>query len=234
MGSEYRNEYKYLLDACDTAVLKSRVRALLPVDPHAGSDGRYVIKSVYMDDPEDSCFYDNLNGADHRDKYRIRCYNNDSSYIVLEKKSKLHGMTKKLSCVIDWDICSQLINGRIPEVTSDMDKDLAMMLTEIRTGSFVPKVVVAYERTAFVYGPGNVRITFDEDLASSSDIFSFPEAAAPERPVWPAGMSLLEVKWDAFLPSFIRDVVNIDSLSWSAFSKYCQSRVISCYGGVRT
>ena len=36
---------------------------------------------------------------------------------------------------------------------------------------------------------------------------------------------ILEVKWDAFLPSVIRDIVQVPTTHTSAFSKYAVCRV---------
>ena len=64
----------------------------------------------------------------------------------------------------------------------------------------VPKVIVEYERTPYVYKNGNVRITFDRNITSSSQVDQFFNATAKKRPILPAGMQLLEVKYDEYLP----------------------------------
>ena len=233
VATDYRHEYKYLLDACSLAVLKTRISALLPADAHAGSDGRYLIKSLYLDDENDSCYFQNEDGVDNRDKYRIRYYNNDTSYILFEKKVKARGMTKKTGTAISKAICENIILDSTG-TSGQGNEILTGLLTEIRIKNLRPKVIVSYERTAFTYPVGNVRITFDENLASSNDISGFLEPSRCERPVYPAGTSLLEVKWDNVLPLFIKDVLSVSTLSWSAFSKYYNSRRFNSYGGVRT
>lgn len=93
--TEYRHEYKYRIDARQRAVLRLRAQGILERDVHAGTDGVYLIRSLYFDSPEDDCFYENENGDDPREKYRIRFYNCDTSRISLECKAKSRGMTKK-------------------------------------------------------------------------------------------------------------------------------------------
>ena len=83
-----------------------------------------------------------------------------------------------------------------------------------------PKVIVAYERTPFVYAPGNVRITFDRNIGSTTDLSGFFRENLPLRPVMPMGKHVLEVKYDEFLPDFLYDVMNLGSLRQSAYSKY--------------
>ena len=232
MTGGLRNEYKYLLDPCDTAVLKTRLKGLIPLDPHAAGDGRYLIRSLYFDDPFDSCYYEKEDGVDRRNKYRIRYYNNDPSRIALERKSKIHGLTQKTVCLLSADECRQLMEGNIPSYYGD-DPKKKELLTELRTKSLRPKVIVSYERTAFVYPVGRVRITFDENLSSSSDVKSFLAVSKMERPIYPKGASLLEVKWSGVMPSFIKRAVSDDMLIWCSFSKYYEARRFNCRGGVR-
>ncbi len=234
MGAKYRHEFKYLLDACDAAIIKTRMQALLRIDPHAGEDGKYLINSLYFDDLHDTCYYENEDGVDYRNKYRIRYYGQDTSYISLEKKSKIHGMTSKTGVVINREICESLIHRSIPEITEKMDEKLSLLLSDIKVRNLIPKVIVSYERTAYIYDVGNVRITFDEKVTSSGDISSFLYPVKEERPVYPVGMSLLEVKWDNVMPSFIKEAINTNELLWSAFSKYYQSRRLNTFGGIKT
>ena len=87
-----------------------------------------------------------------------------------------------------------------------------------------PRTIVEYVREPFVYQPGNVRVTLDYDIhvgMSWGDFLNPDCAAVPIR-----GRSIiLEVKWDAFLPSVIRDIVQVPSTHTSAFSKYAACRV---------
>ena len=83
---KYRHEYKYLIDSGQRAVTLIKARGLMKPDPHAGKDGSYIIRSLYFDDRNDTCFFQNEAGTDPRAKYRIRYYDDDTSFIRLEKK----------------------------------------------------------------------------------------------------------------------------------------------------
>lgn len=222
--SEFRHEYKYTIDEKQRAILLIRACGLLLPDTHAGTDGSYRIDSLYFDDIYDSCFYENENGVDYRSKFRIRCYNNDVGRIRLEKKSKIHGMVRKDSCGLTEDECSALMEGKcigLPDCFSDMKKRL---LTEIRLRHLMPKIIVSYVRYPFVYGAGNVRITFDCNISSSKDVGGFLRGTFASRPVMQAGESILEIKWDEMLPRHIREAFEIKELNCSAFSKYRMCR----------
>ena len=95
---KFRHEFKYLISAAQLPLLKARVAPLLKPDPHAGEDGTYTIRSLYFDDYHDRCYYENENGTDPREKFRIRIYNHSSAKISLECKRKDHGKTLKTAC----------------------------------------------------------------------------------------------------------------------------------------
>ena len=210
-----------------------RAQGLLERDAHAGADGAYLIRSLYFDSPDDDCFYENENGVDPREKYRIRFYNCDASRISLECKAKTSGMTRKTACPITSDQCRQFMAGEIPEPERDVSQKQAAMFMQMRQKSLRPVVIVQYTRMPFVCDAGNVRVTFDDAITSSNDIAGFLQPEIPLRSVLGTGESILEVKWDELLPSYIKEQMGLDSLQWTSFSKYYLCRKYNCCGGVR-
>lgn len=231
--TEYRHEYKYRIDAMQKAVLQLRAQGVMERDAHVGADGEYLIRSLYFDSPDDACFYENENGDDPREKYRIRFYNCDTSRISLECKAKVRGMTKKTACPITLDQCRQFMVGGIPEPEREISPGQAAMFHQLRQRCLRPVVIVQYTRMPFVCGAGNVRVTFDDLIFSSNDIAGFLEPEIPLRGVLGTGESILEVKWDELLPGCIKGQLALDSLQWTSFSKYYLCRKYNCYGGVR-
>lgn len=76
--SEFRHEYKYICDMRQLTEIKYRIAPFMKLDSHTGENTGYVIRSLYFDDYDNTCYYDNLNGADPRGKFRIRIYNGES------------------------------------------------------------------------------------------------------------------------------------------------------------
>ena len=72
---KYRNEWKYLCTDGQMALLDSRLKQVMPLDPHIGPEGKYAIHSLYFDDWKDCCARENEMGEANRFKYRIRFYN---------------------------------------------------------------------------------------------------------------------------------------------------------------
>ena len=230
--AEFRHEYKYLCDGGQLAVEESRLRSLLRPDPHAGPDGRYDIRSVYFDDPEDSCMRENEDGADPRAKYRLRIYNGSDARISLERKAKVRGLTHKDAALVPRSTAEALLAGRVPFPGPEDAPLLRRMLTDMGLRCLRPKVIVQYDRTPFVLETGSVRITLDERIASSQAVDRFFEKDIPLRQILPSGQGVLEVKWDELLPSWLYASLQLEGLQWTNFSKYYLCRIYNTMGGI--
>lgn len=217
---KFRHEFKYVISSAELVMLKHRMMNLLSPDPHAGSDGRYNIRSLYFDDYYNSCFYDNENGTDPRQKYRIRIYNNSTERITLECKRKERGKTLKTSCPLTLEETKLLMEGKPFECTPERPPLLKQFLSDISQRGFRPVVIVDYNRTPYVCKNGNVRVTLDTEVSSCKDIGTFFDEVIPKRPIMPAGQHLLEVKFDEYLPDYIYDSLQLQNLRQTAYSKY--------------
>ena len=82
MELKYRHEYKFALSVSDYFIVRSRLLAALRHDPHAGTTGEYGIRSVYFDNLEDKALREKLDGVNNREKFRIRYYNGELSYLT--------------------------------------------------------------------------------------------------------------------------------------------------------
>lgn len=92
----YRHEYKYPLTNGQMLFENAKISGLAQRDVYVGDKGFYNIRSLYFDDYENSCYLDNENGVDQREKYRIRIYNHNTERIILECKEKIRGKSAKV------------------------------------------------------------------------------------------------------------------------------------------
>ena len=216
---KFRNELKYICSEGELIQLQSRIQMLCDADAHAGPEGIYNIRSIYFDDLQNRYFFENENGTDPREKFRIRTYNASDSRITLECKKKERSMTHKDSCQLSKEQYQKILDGSLS--ASDVNSTLLEKFYLIQEQRHLqPKVIVAYERTPFVYTFGNVRITFDRNIGSSTDISAFFDPYLPVRPILPLGKNILEVKYDELLPNFLYDAMSLGSLRQTTFSKY--------------
>ena len=218
--TKFRHELKYLISAAELAMLRNRIQNLIPLDGHVGETDAYSIRSLYFDDYENSCFYENENGTDPREKFRIRIYNGSTDKITLECKRKERGKTLKTSCPLTIEQTRMLMEGRVLPDIANQPEVLHKLTLQMLTKRMRPVVIVEYDRIPYVYKNGNVRITLDTNVASSKEIHCFLDEKIPKRPVMPAGQQLLEVKYDEYLPDFIYRNLQLHSLQQTAFSKY--------------
>lgn len=228
--NKYRHEYKYLISPMQDVILRSKAEAVMQRDGHAKSGGIYQIESLYFDTIENRFFYENEDGVNQRIKYRIRTYNHDSSYIVLEKKTKVNGMTGKIGTQISADDCMNLIEGNYDLLIQKANEEQMKLYMEMAMLSLVPKVIVTYHREPFIYPVGNVRVTFDREITASRDVDRFLKGYE-QRPIM-NGERIMEVKWDEYLPEHIRGALQLDTVKWSTFSKYYYCRKYNSDGGL--
>ena len=185
----------------------------------------YEIRSLYFDDAWDRCMDENEAGVDQREKFRIRIYDGSSDVIHLEIKEKFRSLTKKTSCDLTQEECLQILEGTLP-LALDSRAPLNRLQMMARCSRMEPKVIISYERSAFVYPAGNVRITFDRNIMASSCREEFLEDRVSGMvPVLPSGVHVLEVKYDELLPDVILELLELGNLRQTAFSKYYLGRL---------
>ena len=218
-SAQYRHEFKYRCSAVQMQILRNRICHLMPLDAHV-TGGQYTIRSLYFDNYANRCYYENENGTDPREKFRIRIYNANPERIQLECKRKQAGKTLKTSCPLTQDVFLKLLNGTPPEIHPSDPAVLKKFITLYQTQYYRPSVIVEYDRVPFVYPHGNVRVTFDMNIRSSNQFDCFLKPQLATRPILPTGQHLVEVKYDELLPGFIKDSLQIADLQQSTFSKY--------------
>ncbi|MBU3874442.1 polyphosphate polymerase domain-containing protein [Faecalicatena sp. AGMB00832] len=220
---KFRHEWKHEIHVSDMITLRQRLRAVADMDVHA-VNGRYEIRSLYFDNLSDKVLREKLDGVNAREKFRIRFYNGDTSLIHLEKKSKLNGLCSKESTTLTKEEAQAIVEGRCNWMM-DSDRELVRELyLKMRFQGLMPRTIVDYTREPFVYAPGNVRVTMDYNIRTGMQCTDFLN---PDCVMVPAGDAqiILEVKWDEFLPSIIRDAVQLEGRRTSAFSKYAACRI---------
>ena len=130
---KYRHELKYVCTEAQLALLQARIHHLIPLDKHVGESGMYQIRSLYFDDYYDRCYYENENGTDPREKFRIRIYNGKTDKISLELKKKERGKTLKLSCPLTEEQCRTLMKGEPLPDSPDYHPVLQKLLLLMKT-----------------------------------------------------------------------------------------------------
>ena len=195
------------------------MKNMLTVDKHA-RNGSYNIRSLYFDDYRNRCYYENENGTDPREKFRIRIYNHSTDRITLECKRKEHGKIHKTSCPLTVEQTKLLMQGQYLRDIANQPPLLQKFTYLMMQNRMRPVVIVEYDRIPYVYKNGNVRVTLDTNISSSNAVQMFLREEIPKRPIMQAGKQLLEVKYDEFLPDYIYNNLQLKNLRQTTFSKY--------------
>lgn len=220
---QFRHEWKHEITYMDLLVLRLRLRMVMQQDAHA-VDGKYRIRSLYFDTAEDKALLEKINGVNIREKFRMRYYNQDASWMVLEKKCKINGLCRKEQARISQETAQDAIRRDAEHLCQNEQALVRELGYKMKAEGLLPKTIVDYTREPFVYLPGNVRVTLDYDIRTGMTGTDFLN---PDCIMIPAGNAarILEVKWDEFLPSLIRDLVQVPGTHTSAFSKYAACRI---------
>ena len=219
-----RHELKHYINAADHAQLRARLRAVAGPDENAGEDACYKVRSLYFDSYTDKAVTEKLSGLSRREKFRLRYYNDDSSFIKLEKKSKINRLVYKESITITERQCGAILAGDYDSLKEPGEPLLMELYTKIRCQNLRPRSIVDYQREAYVYRAGNVRVTFDSKIKTANSVKGFLNPNLITIPA--ADAIIMEVKYDGFLPDVIRDITKIGNRNQTEFSKYIAARLV--------
>lgn len=219
---DFRHEWKHEISLSDRLALRTRLRTVCRPDEHA-ADGRYQIRSLYFDNLADKALREKLDGVDRREKFRIRYYNLDSSLIRLEKKSKQNGLGTKATAELTAAEAQAIVDGDLTWMPASGRPLVQELYSKMRSQGLRPRTIVDYTREPFVYSPGNVRVTLDYDIRTGLNSTDFLNPHCVTVPAGPP-ITILEVKWDAYLPDVIRDAVQLEGRRSTPFSKYAACR----------
>lgn len=218
----YRYEKKYIITNLQMEILRNTLSAALYLDSNIKNpDGSYFIRSLYFDDYKNTSYYQVLDGLSKREKYRIRYYDLDPSYITLEKKSKQNNLGKKDKDRLTKEMVLKFINNEEIESNKPVITELQ---AKMKTAFYKPAVIIDYERRAFTYPVNDVRITLDYNISCSYEFSKFFENNINSIPLLEKNTAILEVKYNDFLPDFIKNIINIKNLEITSFSKYSTGR----------
>ena len=221
----YRHELKFEIPYVEYKAMRARLRMVMKPDPHANASGLYQIRSIYFDNDSDKALKEKIDGVGKREKFRIRYYNDDFSFITLEKKMKIDDLCLKYDAQITEEECRKILTGDLAFMKDHPQPVVQELYAKIQYQRLKPRVLVSYVREPYIYPVGNVRVTFDSQIRTTMyhQGFLTKEISDISATDSPQDM-ILEVKYDAFLPEIIQDLIQVPMIRQQAFSKYGASR----------
>ena len=221
----YRHELKYYITLGEYELLQRKLSLTMERDAFAKKNGgEYFIRSLYFDDRDDSAFREKLDGTDERDKFRIRIYDMRDDVIKLECKHKSNGYIKKQSIGLSRKEYEKLMSGDRLFLLNRPEPFARRMYLEFAQRALKPAVIVDYTREAFVFPMEDVRVTFDKNVRTGLRSVDMFNAGIPTYPVIDDYGMVLEIKFNRFLPTYIRSLLQLEASQRSAISKYVLCR----------
>lgn len=220
----FRTEKKYVLNTIQASGIFSRLSMVMQGDLHNGTNA-YMVRSLYFDTVYNDDYFEKMAGIERRRKIRLRIYDVNSPTAKLEIKEKQGANQLKRSLTVSREDAMELQKGNY-EVLRNREEPLAKELfTLMTTRQYRPVCIVEYQRRAFMSYTNDIRITFDSKITSNEGNFSIFDKEMQTYPVFPFNEMVLEVKYNGFLLSYIKDMVSCLDCEENAISKYCMARM---------
>ncbi|MBD7915733.1 polyphosphate polymerase domain-containing protein [Clostridium sp. Sa3CUN1] len=226
MNEVLRKEKKFLITLDEYYRIKNKLEKILKLDSNSNGDG-YIVRSLYFDTIDDTDYENKDQGLEMRRKIRLRNYGANSDFAVLEIKQKQGEFQKKRSLKLSKEDAFQMINGNYSVLLKYNESFAYECYCLMNMYCYKPKAVIEYKRKAFVVKENKIRITFDHNIRATESNFNIFDESLNQNLMMNTFFVVLEVKYNGFLLSYIKDLLNECSKSELSVSKYCLGRTIS-------
>lgn len=223
MNTVLREEKKFLINIEEYMKKSFQMQQILTQDPHNGLHG-YLIRSLYFDTPFDEDYFEKTAGIECRRKIRLRIYDPNSDFAMLELKQKQGQQQKKRSLRMTREDAQKLILGDYGVLLSRKETFAAEMYGLMQRKCYRPKTIVEYNRKAFIAKENKIRVTFDSHIVSTESSFDLFHPKLNMNPILDPYDVVMEVKFNGFLLSYIKELINSIDKSELSVSKYCLAR----------
>ena len=143
---------------------------------------------------------------------------------MLEMKQKQGSQQQKRSLRMEREDAARLILGDYTPLLSYEEPFAAECYGLMTMQCYRPKAVVDYKRRAFIAKENKIRVTFDSDIRATEGGFDIFSDRLAMYPVLDPFNAVLEIKFNGFLLSYIKDLMELADRSELSVSKYCLAR----------
>lgn len=228
MNEVLRQEKKFLINLTQLYSLGHTLASVMAQDPNNKGDD-YMIRSLYFDTLHDRDFYEKEDGVELRRKIRLRNYGPDMPFAMLEIKQKQGANQKKRSLRMSRQDAVEMTRGNYGVLHSYAEPFAEECFALMSTQCYVPKAVVEYRRRAFIARENRIRITLDRHIVGTESCFDIFSPELLQNCVLDPYLAVLEVKYNGFLLSYIKDLLRDCDRSEISVSKYSLSRAVSLH-----
>jgi len=221
-----RYEFKYILDDDRRKKIEEELSHFMQLDPFVErfENRKYLVRSLYFDDPFYTFYYEKTDGLMHRQKFRIRTYSmeyDETIPIMLELKGRYNNFVYKHRTELKHDNESRHDVFELLE-SLDQGKPISKQFTYDRFRKRIkPIMLIDYQRRAFQSKYDyEFRITFDGELYGTQTTNLFPDNKVHRRALID-GFTIMEVKFRKHVPPWFHRIMIKYQLNRVSISKYC-------------
>ncbi len=225
MKQVLRQEKKYIISKTDYIKYSAAFNTYLAQDENNGEHG-YMVRSLYFDTLWDNDFVEKEDGVEIRRKIRLRIYKPTDQFAGLEMKQKQGSQQLKRSLKMTREDAILLTKGIYTPLLGYKDPFAKELYAVMNMRFYRPKAIVEYNRKAFIAKENSIRITFDHSIRATESCFDIFSENLNTYPVFSQDGVILEVKYNGFLLSYIKDMLDRVEQSELSVSKYALSRTI--------
>lgn len=218
-----RQEKKFLIDTVKAISMGGYLSQVMMEDANNKGDG-YLIRSLYFDDLDNKDFFEKEEGIETRRKIRLRNYGAETDFALLEMKQKQGQWQKKRSLRMAKADAVQMSEGNYSVLLNYEDSFAAECYALMHMYRYIPRTVVEYRRRAFIAKENKIRVTIDSRITATESCYDIFSPALLQQPVLSPHLAVLEVKYNGFLLSYIKDLIRASNGSELSVSKYCLGR----------
>lgn len=219
-----RNELKYYINQIDYKVLFEILKNHLIQDENAMRTNGYI-RSLYFDSIFDKAFHEKEAGVLNRKKYRLRIYDLDTEKVKFEIKNKFNNQIFKETAFISREDAIKLQNGDYEVLLRYNNPVLNKAYCEFKKEPYKPVAIIDYTREAFMFPLNDTRITFDKHLKATSENLDIFNKDHLMKPLLRRGVLVMEIKYNNFLPLWVKKLIQIPRFERSAIGKYYIGRL---------
>ena len=209
-----RFETKYLISRDMALAMKKFLNTRnISVDKY----GLSTIQSLYFDTFNDLLVLRSLEHTLYKEKLRLRCYGkaNDSSKLYLEIKKKSLGIVYKRRIETNYKDYQDFINFYL-YYDGQIGNELNYFRDYYKT--LRPKILMLYEREAFVDPNSDLRITFDYDIRYRA--YDLKPSSNINGKKLVGDYVLMEIKTAYSYPLWLARFLSDNKIYKTSFSKY--------------
>jgi len=222
----YRHELKYFISFSSHKILSELFRSTMSPDPNGNENNEYWIRSLYFDSIENDDFYDKQSGVKTRKKIRLRIYDVNQQWVKLEIKNKDEQYMLKETASLNHEEARALIAGDREFLLNPDNRTMNKVYYFMTRDIYRPVVIVDYEREAYVGPVQDIRITFDKNIRASMVDFDMFNPRLNMEPVFEEPTMVVEIKFNRFMPGWLKDILSAFHSERYAISKYCLGRFL--------